>query len=152
MTEHFPPEEVEEILSGGLAKERCRAVVAHLLRGCEICRSELARMRRNAVPGPELTPEQSSAYDGVLERAVDFASRLSTLPLSEHHRFQRALSLLSSGRGVVALIDADLALAGLGVCEALLARSWAVRHDNPEEMWHLANVAVHLTMQMSPGE
>ncbi len=39
---------------------------------------------------------------------------------------------------------------GLGVYEALLARSWAVRFDNPREMCHLARVAVDVAERLDP--
>jgi tetratricopeptide (TPR) repeat protein len=39
---------------------------------------------------------------------------------------------------------ATCGLRGLGVYEALLARSWAVRYEDPRQMCHLAKVAVEL--------
>lgn len=41
-------------------------------------------------------------------------------------------------------------LAGLGVYEALLTRSWAVRFHDPQEMYHLANAAVHVAENLEP--
>ncbi len=42
-------------------------------------------------------------------------------------------------------------LDGLGVFEALLARSWAVRYDDPVEMCHLANVAKEMAESFDPA-
>ncbi len=39
---------------------------------------------------------------------------------------------------------------GLGVYEALLARSWSVRFDNPQEMYHLARSAVEIAKSLDP--
>ncbi|HEY9422113.1 MAG TPA: hypothetical protein VIW92_11920, partial [Thermoanaerobaculia bacterium] len=66
-----------------------------------------------------------------------------TLPPRELKLFKKALGLLRSGKGVLALAEGQdgMLVDGLGVYEALLARSWAVRYDDPKEMCHLANVA-----------
>ena len=37
--------------------------------------------------------------------------------------------------------EGDMALCGAGVCEALLARSWAARHRDPGQMLRLALAA-----------
>jgi tetratricopeptide (TPR) repeat protein len=66
---------------------------------------------------------------------------LPRLPAGERNRFLKAWRLLGAG-GILALIrEGDLALAGPGVCEALLARSWAARHHDPGQMVHLASFA-----------
>jgi hypothetical protein len=64
---------------------------------------------------------------------------------SERECYQSALALLSSGRGLLALArEGDLPLAGLGVYEALLTRSWEVRFRDKEEMISLARAAVEV--------
>jgi tetratricopeptide (TPR) repeat protein len=58
---------------------------------------------------------------------------------------------LQSGLGVMALAkDGDMDIEGLGVYEALLARSWEVRYDDPREMCHLARVAVDVAGRLDP--
>lgn len=76
----------------------------------------------------------------------ELARRLETLPAGERERFARALALLSSGKGVVGLTEGPdgLMVTGLGVYEALLARSWEIRYHDPREMRHLAKVAVEM--------
>ena len=74
----------------------------------------------------------------------------STLRLApgERIRFAQAWRLLGVG-GVLALTrDGDVALRGAGVCEALLARSWAVRYHDPEEMLRLATTAQEVSMDL----
>jgi tetratricopeptide (TPR) repeat protein len=74
---------------------------------------------------------------------------LLRLPREEHARFLAAWNRL--GGGVVALArDGDMALAGTGVCEALLARSWAARHRAPREMLHLADAARQVAEELKP--
>jgi tetratricopeptide (TPR) repeat protein len=73
------------------------------------------------------------------------------LPAGERKRFRKALALLESGAGVLALAAAgNMRLAGLGVYEALLARSWAVRYDDPRQMCHLAKAAVEVAQDFDP--
>ncbi|HEV8583176.1 MAG TPA: hypothetical protein VGX68_29260 [Thermoanaerobaculia bacterium] len=98
-----------------------------------------------------LFPELSAAYDAALDRVEEFARRAASLPSGELERFRQALALLQSGRGVIALAeDGDLDIEGLGVYEALLTRSWAVRYDNPREMCHLARAAVEVAERLDP--
>ncbi|HEX7185167.1 MAG TPA: hypothetical protein VF756_25300 [Thermoanaerobaculia bacterium] len=75
-------------------------------------------------------------------------------PLSRREQAQldKALALLATGRGVTALTrEGGMRVAGRGVFEALLARSWAVRFDNPLEMAHLAELALDLVLHLPAG-
>src|SRR3954464_2079995 len=63
----------------------------------------------------------------------------------ERDRYRRARALLASGEGVRALTRANMSVAGLGVYEALLAQSWAVRFDDPEGMVRLAEAALEVS-------
>lgn len=97
----------------------------------------------------EESPELSAAYDAVLDRMEEFARRAASLPKRELKRFYRALSLLQSGEGVMALAkNGDILVEGLAVYEALLTRSWAVRFDDPREMCHLARAAVEVAKHL----
>lgn len=147
MGEHGSPEEIEEGLSGRLDGERSREIVRHLLNGCLHCQTaaqqSLYELSKAAVS--PLPPALSAAYDTVLGRAGDFARRAATLPPEERDRFREALALLERGGG-------DLEIAGLGVYEALLARSWALRYENPREMCRLARMAVEVAHGFDSGE
>lgn len=73
---------------------------------------------------------------------------LPRLSAGERHRFVKARRFLGAG-GILALTrEGDMALAGPGVCEALLARSWAARHSHPREMLQLANVALEVAAEL----
>src|SRR5690242_15296734 len=58
---------------------------------------------------------------------------LERLSSKQHHLYERAYSLLSSGDSVRALIRKNIPLSGRGVYEALLSRSWELRFTSPEE-------------------
>jgi tetratricopeptide (TPR) repeat protein len=73
------------------------------------------------------------------------ARALEKLSLSELNRYRKARALLASGEGPRALLRENMPLAGLGVYEAFLAQSWSVRFDSPDEMVHLAEVAVEIS-------
>jgi tetratricopeptide (TPR) repeat protein len=153
MGEHYSPEEIEEGLSGRLPKEKSREILRHLLHGCLECQDAVRREDRFFTAPQEISlpPKLSAAYDSTLERAEDFARRAAALPSEERPRFQEALSFLRAGGDVLDLAETgDMELAGLGVCEALLARSWAVRYDDPRQMCNLARAAVEVAHRLDP--
>lgn len=80
------------------------------------------------------------------------ARAIERLPESERALYRRACALLFAEGGLRSLIMGDVPLAGLGVYEALLARSWAARIDDPQEMVHLAEVAVEVAEALDPEE
>lgn len=63
------------------------------------------------------------------------------LPAGEYDQFVEAWRLLASGNVLSLTRDGDIALAGAGVCEALLARSWAARYHDAGEMLRFASAA-----------
>lgn len=105
-----------------------------------------------AARGEAEAPEElSSAYDAVLDRSLEYGSRAMSLPKGERLRFQKATTALRSGEGVLAITKiGEMSIKGLGVYEALLARSWAIRYDNPREMCHLARVAAEMSEGFKP--
>lgn len=77
------------------------------------------------------------------------ARALERLSPRERARHQQASALLASG-GVHALALNDIPVAGPGVYEALLGRSWALRFKNPQEMIRLAEAAVEVARDFNP--
>lgn len=148
MDKHPTMEELEGLVVGGIPAGRTRAVIAHLLRGCEVCNAWLASCfpfvfdlkdrRRRAFPYP---PE---IYDEAVDRAIAAA-----LPGGEARRPRRtlkqmkreALEMLAAG-GFDALGDIPLDIQGVPLCEALLEQSWALRYESPQEMVQLARAAL----------
>ncbi|MFL6236038.1 MAG: hypothetical protein ACJ76N_23100 [Thermoanaerobaculia bacterium] len=72
------------------------------------------------------------------------ARALAKLSLRELARYRRARRLLTEG-SVQAIPQAGMCLSGRGVYEALLAHSWSVRFDNPDEMVRLAEIALDVS-------
>jgi len=95
-----------------------------------------------------LVSEQEIEPEILLEVPLQ-AHSLILLSAQESARYRRARRLLSSGEGVWSIVRV-MPLAGLGIYEALLARSWAVRFNNPEEMVRLAEAATEVAQSLSP--
>ena len=149
MSDHETPDEMDGDLEKLLSSKEG---VRHLIRGCGTCRAAArqGRISRAAVRAERLTPELSAAYDIALDRAAENARRVAPLPPGQRWRFHKAASLLRSEDSVLAITKANMSVEGLGLYEALLARSWAIRYDNPRRMCHLAKVAVEMCDRFDP--
>jgi tetratricopeptide (TPR) repeat protein len=151
MSDHKTRERDDSSLATLLSSKE---VLLRLLRGSEPCQPAVHRgliSLETAARGEMEAPELSSSYDDVLDRAIEYVRRAAALPKDELLRFQRATSVLRSGGGVLALTGiGGMSVEGLGVFEALLARSWAIRYDNPREMCHLARVAAEMSEAFLP--
>jgi tetratricopeptide (TPR) repeat protein len=152
---HPTPAELEGLVLGGLCAERRRAVIAHLIHGCEECNDGLAPyfyglfgLESQAQVPP---PPPAEDYDSALDRAFAFVGQLGVnLPplKTPQQKKQEVLDLLVSG-GLEALQDLSPYLQGLPVYEALLERSWSLRHENPDQMVQLAHCAVLMADRLS---
>jgi tetratricopeptide (TPR) repeat protein len=149
MREHYSPQEIEDGLHGRLSAETSREILRHLLRGCPQCQAAARQRERRSIRASgdfSLPPVVSAAYDTVLDRSEDFTRRALGLPLEERDAFRKVLSFLQRGGEARALAaELEVPFSGLGVCEALLARSWALRYDDPRQMCDLAQAAVEIT-------
>ncbi|HSS47340.1 MAG TPA: hypothetical protein VLX28_00205 [Thermoanaerobaculia bacterium] len=149
MDHHPTAKELEGLVVGGLSAEQKRTVITHLVRGCPDCGAVLAqyipvlagRSSRTAAPPP---PEE--IYDGALSRAVDSIRRLGlALPAvkAREPKKQEAVEWLAA-RGVSGLRELSSHLLGVPLYEALLERSWTLRHEDPGKAVELARCAVQL--------
>jgi tetratricopeptide (TPR) repeat protein len=142
--EHPTPAELEGFVWNRLTAERVKAVTAHIVRGCVSCRSMVARslcalMESGEPPEvPALSPEEDAAYDAALERAFSFALHKERERLEKGKR--EALALLSDP-SLESLPEIPPHLCGIPMFEALLERSWSLRHESPEHMVRLADWA-----------
>jgi tetratricopeptide (TPR) repeat protein len=141
LSEHLTVVELEAVLGNEeLSPERQREVVCHLTRGCQPCLAVLAK----ALPGQEpISQEENDAYDRAITSSLEWALRMER-HRQEEEDWMRAAALLAYGGGPLAIAKGDMPLEGLGVYQALLERSWAMRHDNPREMVKLAKTAADL--------
>lgn len=122
MEQHFTSEDLRAWGNGKLPREKVRAAVAHLLRGCRGCQSEAA-----ALWSPqEAVPED--AYDAVFER----------------------IAITFRGRHAGVLASAQDKEKDMQKVEALLAQAWSLRHESPAEMLRIARLALLGANGLSP--
>ncbi|HEY3571920.1 MAG TPA: hypothetical protein VGP73_28580 [Thermoanaerobaculia bacterium] len=140
---HPTPKELEGLVLGEISAARARAVISHLLRGCEACtRVLLPYVPARLLPGRReaLPPVHPDDYDAPIDRAFALLSMTSSTGRTPEDIQKEAVRLLAAG-GLEALADAPPELSGLPLFEALLERSWALRHENPIQMVQLAHAA-----------
>lgn len=150
MDHHPTPAELEGFVLGNISAERTRAVIEHLVQGCGVCSGWLAphlpylfdREAGNLVEASQ--PSEAAVYDMALDRAFAAAREAGQFlpPLRTPEQKKREVLDLLAGGGLEALLEAPSHLDGLPTCEALLERSWALRHDDPPQMVQLARLAV----------
>lgn len=146
MAEHPSLEELQEFARGRLPPERSRRVVAHLLHGCGYCGF---RLLPEIIPGTSADTSEDPAYDDALDLAIEAQRRHGVDELKLKLKTRQALAVLESG-GIGALADAPVGLKSAAACEALLERSWALRHDDPQQMLEMANWAALLSNHLDP--
>jgi tetratricopeptide (TPR) repeat protein len=155
---HPTPAELEGLVLGCISAERRRAVILHLIHGCEECNGRLAPYfyglfgLENQTQYPPPLPIED--YDKALDRAFSFVRQLGTNlpPLKTlEQKKQEVLTLLVSG-GLEALQDLPPYLQGLPVYNALLERSWSLRHEDPDQMVQLAHCAVLMATRLDEQE
>jgi tetratricopeptide (TPR) repeat protein len=154
LNDHPTAAELDGFVWNRLTADHARAVVAHLLRGCAACRSALTPHVAGLLglaepPEPALSPGEDAEYDAAIDRAFARALRKSGNPWEDRTRESLAVSLVP----VAGEAPEDLSgPRGVPAFEALLEKSWALRHDNPEEMVRLAEEARDLAGLLAPLE
>ncbi len=144
LSEHPTPAEMEALLQGSLPSSREPEIVRHLLADCEPCRNVLAAYRQ---PPADLDDAYEEALDRAFRKARSYARHLR----HQATRAEEASALLSRGGGLRSLCtEGDRPLRSLGVYQALLERSWAIRHDDKAEMVELAQAAVNVALRLNP--
>ena len=107
------------------------------------------RKHRPRATKPPLILEKGIESEILLEVPLQ-AHSLVRLSARERVLYRRARIFLSSGNGLHALLRADIPLSGLGMYEALLAESWAIRFRDPMGMVQLAETATEIAQRLSP--
>jgi len=131
LSEHPIPQAVAGLLHGSLSPGDARSVVAHLIHGCGDCEQAL------------WPPVEEEAYEKAISGVIATAESrqrewaqaeawLTTYFLKGRQPFSQ-YPLLEKKR-----------LATWGLCEFLLKASFALRLDYPQEMVHLAEIAVEV--------
>lgn len=142
MYHHPTPAELEAFVWNCVPAGRSREIVAHLFLGCERCRAVLTPHLEGMLglaepPERTLTAAEDAAYDAALDRAFAMATRRAE-ELRERETGAAALLAASGPEGFPEMPEH---LRTVPVFEALLERSWSLRHENPEEMVRLASWA-----------
>lgn len=144
MNDHPTPAELESFLQGRLGADRVRSIVLHLVRGCASCRAVAAPLLR-VMLGPSasaLSSREEAAYDRAIDRAFE------TVGEKKDQAAVTTVALLA-GRGEPSSPGGNAGLDDLSLYEDFLARSWALRYQDPEKMVELACFAVSLAARLS---
>jgi tetratricopeptide (TPR) repeat protein len=150
LSKHPTPSEIEDFVQGRLAPSLFLRIARHLLRGCPSCNALLAPHYQGlatcvSVPSPDAV----TVHDEILDRAFSLLRPYRRYLRREEIRRKKIAAMLSAGEEPEALIHRpNPQFKGLGVVQALLDRSWAVRHESPKEMVRLAQIAVHFSRSL----
>jgi tetratricopeptide (TPR) repeat protein len=156
LTDHPSREEVVAVYEGGLSPEREREVLGHLLSPCALCLAEAAApmgLMRKALPEELRAPSSGEeiSYDVAIRRAIDAALRQERFLRRQWTQARKALRLLEAG-GLEALQKLPRGLGGLARMEAFLARSWQLRHEDPQLMVQFAWLAAQVSLRLDPRD
>jgi len=154
LNDHPTTAELDGFVWGRLPAESARAVILHLLGGCERCVSALAPHVAGLLglaepPEPALSAAEDAEYDAALDRAFAAVLKQAAEPWEERKREALAVPLAPSPEEAPAELSRSL---DVPVFEALLERSWALRHQDPAEMVRLAEEARDLAERTGPAD
>ena len=134
MTEHPSSEELAALFRGDLSTPRPSEVLRHLLLPCQPCMDSAA-----ALLG--LKPVMEDIYDEALDRAFATA-RSHARRLGRQKSEAKKLEAVLSEGGIEAVQRLPRRTGDVALLDALLARSWSLRHDDPARMVQFAELAV----------
>lgn len=151
MNDRASRDELSSLLSTH-PSDRVGLVILHLLLPCDICVGAPARLESpgSGTLAAEVTPEVEDAYEMAIDRVFARVLRHADLLRLQRSEARKALALLEEG-GLEAVETIPRELKGLALFEALLARSWSLRHEDPGQMieyaWLATRVAADLSAQ-----
>jgi hypothetical protein len=130
--QHPTPDELSALARGALTPQRSLEVTLHLLGGCRSCRPVVLPVME---PAEAVAPPPGD-YDKVVERALAAALRQRESYQGEREQVRQLVAELATGREAVA--EVLRRESGAPLVEALLERSWALRHEDPARTAELA--------------
>lgn len=133
MSDHLTSEEIPALLREELDPKRVRTLVSHVIRGCPTCCAQSA-----AVMGMGQTSPSPDEHDAAIDRAFQTARRFVKARDRETRETRRIADLIQTN-GLDAL--RTIKKSGPALVEALLERSWALRHQDPAQMVEHARLA-----------
>jgi tetratricopeptide (TPR) repeat protein len=147
LNDHPSREELMAVYEGSLSPEREEEVLHHLLAPCPRCLDEADSSSMAELPWLEAKVVEEASYDAPIDRALGAALREERYLRQERAQARKALQVLETG-GVEALDQLPEGLSHFARMEALLARSWQLRHDDPQLMVHLAILATEVSRRL----
>jgi hypothetical protein len=143
LTDHIAPAVLSRFHLGEASNEEARAVVAHLLTGCPLC---MAQTSASPAPAPE--PEAADVYDLAIGRAFAAVSLHGTRASRVKDETRRVLARFERRPPDAGAVEREDPVAAL---EALLARTWSLRHEDPQATLHHARLAVSAARRICDG-
>jgi tetratricopeptide (TPR) repeat protein len=158
LNDHPTPAALEAFLASRLPAAERSTVLAHLIRGCELCREVIAPMA-NALFYPGRSepsdatqagktagqPEVGWEYEFPITRAVKHALREARDRSQERETAAGEIAALLRGSALPACLPAEAGgRRGFDWCEQFLAESRAQVHEDPQSAILLASFAVTL--------
>jgi tetratricopeptide (TPR) repeat protein len=150
LTEHPSLAEISALLSETLPPKRQRQILAHLLFECTDCLAQAPKNIRILLKfeGPATSSEEEQTEaDAAIDRAFNLALRHQRHLDRERKDAKKAEKILAKG-GLEATTSLPLRMGALAKMEALLTRSWALRHENPKLMVQFALLAAECAEQL----
>jgi tetratricopeptide (TPR) repeat protein len=148
LNEHPTTADLEAFLEDRLEPSRVFSLVAHLMQGCERCCLYVApRLGEDLdeLALPDTATADGDLYDAAVNQAVEAVLLHGPLALERTKKLRKALALVTE-RGMDGLNHRRFGL--YASVEALLTRSWQLRHENPEQMVYLAYFATSLSSRL----
>jgi tetratricopeptide (TPR) repeat protein len=145
MDDHPISQNLKDLLLGRLPSGEEKAVIAHLITGCQQCLKEIAPFVA-AMFRPGRTP--SSEGEELYEDAVVSAST-AALKRQRSLERERAEADAKIDRLLGGEDPASKSFWTWGLCEKLQERSWTLRQNNPKDMLRLAQFAVETGERLS---
>jgi len=150
MTTHPDRATLEAFLRSGLPAPQTKDVLAHLMAGCPHCREQMAPLtvamfEPASEDEPVLTPEMDAAYDRAIGGA--FAKVLQTAQSLQAQREDLDTKVARLLQGPP---PEETGFWTWALCETLLDRSRALRHDDPAQMLGLARLACQAADHILP--
>lgn len=148
MSEHPTPADLEAFLEDRLEPAGVFSLVAHLMQGCERCCLYVAprlgeELEKLAVP--DTATADGDLYDAAVNQAVEAVLLHGPRALERTRKLRKALVLVAE-RGMDGVDHRRFGI--YASVEALLARSWQLRHEDPEQMVYLAYFATSLSSRL----
>jgi tetratricopeptide (TPR) repeat protein len=150
MCKHPSFETLEDFLLGRLDTRQAKTVVCHLLGNCQRCRDVVAPLAKAMFrPGRYEHAGDVAEREQGYERAVTAAlsNTLENHRRMVHERAEAEARVLQLLSGVV---PQGAEFWTMALCEALLEKAFALRHQDPRAMLHLTTLATEAAQRLDP--